>query len=155
MNNQLKNQKKRGISSSHRHLLIIVWKIHQGIRNGTDKATLRAYLEHIWDTELRGHFLNEEIFISSNIKHNHAVTDTFFHRHGLFRKKVKQALDPQNENLVDTLENLCILLIEMVRYEERVLKPFLSNYVSDDLLEEYDEDDTVAHQGFLPQFWNL
>jgi len=154
MNNQLKNQKRDRVSHSHRHLLGIVWKIHQGIRNGAENEILREYLQHVWNTELRDHFLHEEIFISSNIKHNHPVIDTFFQYHVLFRKKIKQALDPKKEDLKNTLENLCILLIEMVRYEERRLKPYLCQFVSEEMIAAYHENDDGEHQVFSPKFWS-
>lgn len=153
MKNQLQYSRKDRISQNHKYLLIFVWKIHQGLRNGTDPEILRNYLEYSWNTDLRNHLLNEEILISSNLKTPHPVTDMLFQFHETFRNKVKQALNPNCEDISTALENLCILFIEMVRHEERKVKPYLIEQLREEILEEYDKDDHSVHPKFLPEFW--
>jgi regulatory protein YycI of two-component signal transduction system YycFG len=113
------------ISSPHRNLLKFVWKIHQGLRNDFEDQFLRKMVHNYWCQELKDHLYYEEISISTNLNNDDPIAKKFFQFHMLLRKRMVNVLDDQSSNLKDDLELLCLLLIEMVRYEEKHIKPYV------------------------------
>lgn len=48
------------LSREHHEGLLAVWKIRQGLRNGTDTNTIARFVQWFWQEHLHTHFQQEE-----------------------------------------------------------------------------------------------
>ncbi|MER3464637.1 MAG: cation-binding protein, partial [Chitinophagaceae bacterium] len=55
------------LSKDHHDGLLLVWKIKQGLKNGTALTDIATYVNWFWQQHLHDHFQQEEQFLAPNL----------------------------------------------------------------------------------------
>jgi hemerythrin-like domain-containing protein len=140
------------LSQEHHHGLIyavIMRQAHQA-----NAETLKRYIEDFWDNSLSSHFDNEEkLFLNF-------ITDTELRERFLSEHKQIRALyqDIKNEkiDIVEKAKRFGILINDHIRFEERILFPWLQENLTSVELKQIGaslHDSDVCSHEFSPRFW--
>ena len=103
------------LSKDHHEGLLLVWKIRQGIKNGTSHQLIEDYVKWFWEAHLDEHFRQEEEVLAPAMEGN-ALVERMFDEHREIRKTLGSGLKNGPE-----LENFARLLNDHIRFEEREL----------------------------------
>lgn len=125
------------LSKEHHEGLLFVWKIRQGIKNGTDLYDIAAFVQWFWQNHLQEHFRQEEQFLIPFLPKENELVLRMLEEHLDI-----EALIHINENIPDSdiLTQLGDKLHDHIRFEERVLFPFAETTIqSADMKKIYDQ----------------
>ncbi len=118
------------LSREHHDGLLFVWKIRQGIKNGTSLSVLSDYLSWYRENHLEPHFKEEEQILPSLIQSEN-LRNQFQFEHASIRTLIeKSILTPE----IDTMEKLANTVNDHIRFEERVLFPHVEEVTDPKLL---------------------
>jgi iron-sulfur cluster repair protein YtfE (RIC family) len=139
------------LSRDHHHGLLMGWKIKQGIKNNVDTSEISKYIQHFFNKALKPHFKQEEeevlIFLpDSDVLKKQAIDEHF---------ELLNLVAQLSEN--STLENLTNVeqqLEKHIRFEERLLFPYLENSLTKDELEKIGIAIAVHHQPYIENYKN-
>lgn len=117
------------LSRDHHFVLLLVWKIREGLKKSVEFERIVKYMLHFYEAELLPHLKDEEKYIydkipSDNELKNQAVAE---------REKIYAALDYLRNNPADerVLREFAELLENHVRFEERRLFDFFQHNASE------------------------
>jgi hemerythrin-like domain-containing protein len=143
------------LSRDHHAGLLFCWKIKEGLKNGIDLQRINQYVKYFWEGHLQEHFREEEILLFSKLddeltnraKRDHQVLAGWFMR--IIESKVEYFQD---------YFSFTELLVNHIRFEERVLFPFMEEHLPAAVLEEIGEvlagNHTIAFDDHYPdEFW--
>jgi len=141
------------LSREHHDGLMYVWKIREGIKNGTSVDKLFNYTKWFWLQHIKPHFYQEEKILLPYLPPNHAFTVRLQREHENIREFI---LNLDTEADKTTFLQLCDLLNDHIRFEERQLFLYLEQTVSaDDLKKIFEqlEEHPVCATGWDDEFW--
>jgi hemerythrin-like domain-containing protein len=119
-----RNEQIVPLSRDHHAGLLFCWKIRQGIRNQTETERIRQYVLYFWQEHLKTHFREEEELLFST------TTDVLIGRaiseHRILENRIRQVIDNKQINYT-LLEEIADLTDNHIRFEERILFPFLES----------------------------
>src|SRR5262245_61641594 len=115
------------LSREHHEGLLFVWKIRQGLKNGTDTERLADFVRWYWRNHIRPHFFQEEKILMPLLPGNPLVI------------KMKDEHDQIRELVIDIdknparhdLQRIADLVDRHIRFEERELFQCLEESVSE------------------------
>ena len=109
------------LSKEHHFGLLNSWKINKGINRGISINIIKNYVIFFWENNLQQHFKEEEELLFNVIdddKINSAIE-----QHTSIREKINTLYNGHADSLL--LQQFAQELNDHIRYEERILFPFL------------------------------
>ena len=119
------------LSKEHHDSLLFVWKIRQGLKNGTDIKLIAQFVRWFWETHLQEHFTEEEQILAPQLPPDNAMVLQMKEEHQNI-----EALIHINEGIADEalLAQLANAVNDHIRFEERELFPFAEKAIPADKL---------------------
>lgn len=120
------------LSREHHDGLLFVWKIREGLKNETPVSLVSAYVHWYWQHHLAPHFMQEESLLLPLFPQEPLLLQMAEEHQQI------EALLHLNESIGDKvlLEELAAALYDHIRFEERVLFPFVEKKLSPEKLSE-------------------
>lgn len=106
------------LSREHHDGLLFVWKIRQGLANGTSIATMCNYSKWFWTNHIKPHFKDEEKVLIQHLPADNPMVVQMIDEHKQIRDLI-HTLDKEPE--MKLLEQLADFLNNHIRFEEREL----------------------------------
>ncbi len=147
-----RNENLYVFSHEHHHGLVFAVRLKKAAQ--TDIETLKKYVHHFWNTALDAHFKKEEeLFL-------HLITDQGLRTQFLAEHKqinsIVDDIETSKEGIIKKSIDLSEQLKLHVKFEEKLLFPWLQNNLSPDELNQIGESlksiKVKAHE-FEPKFW--
>lgn len=139
---------------SHEHHQGLIFAVRLRKTHQADAETLKRYIKDFWEASLESHFdSEEELFLDmiSNIE----LKDRFLSEHKQIRTLQKE-IEISDNNIAKKAIRFGTLINDHIRFEERILFPWLQeNLTSDELkfIGSSIEDVDVCSHAFTPRFW--
>src|SRR5689334_19928221 len=105
------------LSREHHDGLLFVWKIRQGLKNGTSTEKLVRFAGWYWKNHIRPHFFQEEKIILPLVPSSPLI-ERMKTEHDYIRELV---IDIDKDPLREDLVRLADLIERHIRFEEREL----------------------------------
>jgi hemerythrin-like domain-containing protein len=121
------------LSREHHDGLLFAWKIKQGLENNTPLELLRKYSMWYWRHHIKPHFYQEEKILLAHLPADHPMAIRLKDEHDHIRELVL-GLDEQADKR--SLQILCDLLNQHIRFEERELFEYMEQQLSTAKLDE-------------------
>ncbi len=122
------------LSKDHHASLLFCWKIRQGIKYHIGVERLIKYVQYFWKHHFSLHFKEEEDFLFAPLKDE--VVQKAIDDHLKIKSSIEQLTGLGTENKEILLSNIAEMVDQHVRFEERVLFPYLEQKLSVKQLEE-------------------
>ena len=148
-----RNENIAKLSRDHHASLLFCFKIRQGIKKDVSTERMVRYVQYFEKQHFIPHFTEEENFLFAplkDVKIQKAMDD---HVHIL--RVAKEISFSGIENQQKELGELADLVDDHVRYEERVLFPYLEERLTDKQLEEIGEQisEEAIKDHYADEFW--
>lgn len=139
---------------SHEHHHGLVFAVRLKKASQTNSETLKKYVLHFWNTALDAHFKNEEeLFL--HLLTNKDIKTQFLREHKLINSLIND-IQSANEDFIQKARELSDQLKLHIKFEEKVLFPWLQDNLSPDELYQIGESlksiEVKSHE-FEPKFW--
>ena len=139
-------------SHEHHHGLIFAVRLRKA--HQANAETLKRYIKDFWEDSLDAHFNNEENSFLNYIT-NVELKHRFLSEHKQIRALYQDIKEGDNDT-VEKSKQFGILINDHIRFEERILFPWLQENLSKDELvrigSSLEESDVCSHV-FSPSFW--
>lgn len=152
-NKPIKRQKELvPLSKEHHEGLLFVWKIRQGLRNGTDHQLIADYIQWFWKADLQEHFRKEEEILAAHLPQDNRLVMQMLDEHQQLEALVQICALVADEDiflqLADGLNN-------HIRFEERELFPFAEQAIPPGIMKAIESDLalTKSHPVWKQEFW--
>ncbi len=109
------------LSREHHDGLLFVWKIRQGLQNGTSLAAMYNYTKWFWTNHIKPHFKDEEKVLVQYLPVENLLVKQMIDEHKQIRDMIL-TLDKDPD--LKLLEQLADFLYNHIRFEERKLFPY-------------------------------
>jgi len=119
------------LSREHHDGLLYVWKIREGLKNNAPISKLKDYTVWYWKHHIKPHFFQEEKILLPHMPVNNELAKRLKKEHEDIRELILN-LDQEPEKT--TFGELCNLVNDHIRFEERQLFPFLEKTLLPDEL---------------------
>lgn len=145
------------LSSEHHDGLVIALRIKKGVDSVDNQAIILDYILQIWP-ELLHHFEQEEdnFLAYPSINRAHPEVNRMIQEHQQFADLV-QELNNNPTDLKDKILAFSNLLKDHIRFEERILFPYLESILTEVELQEIGRNLANSHQPLNPNcgvaFW--
>jgi hemerythrin-like domain-containing protein len=138
------------LSRDHHEGLLLVWKIRQGFRNGTELLRIADYVRWFWKTHLDVHFREEEQLFTPILPQGNEWLQQMLNEHSQLREMANKK--EWNET---SLESFAQLLNDHIRFEERTLFPFIEQQASPEQLRAIYESHSAEKNNAVwkDEFW--
>ncbi|MET1056149.1 MAG: hemerythrin domain-containing protein [Pedobacter sp.] len=137
------------LSREHHFGLLFCWKIKTGLKHHVDPERMISYLKYFWENHLKSHFEEEEELLFN--KAEHAIVDQGDEEHVQLEHYISILLNHQTDEAEDILLKMVTLLTAHIRYEERVLFPFLERHLTEQQLKEIGKQ-LEAEEEFVDEY---
>lgn len=121
------------LSRDHHASLMFCWKIRQGVKQHIATDRMVKYVEYFLNQHFIPHFREEEEVLFKPL--DDAKTQKAIIDHGIIKETVNEILLSGKTNQQKELSTLADLVDDHVRYEERILFPYLEQELSKEQLE--------------------
>lgn len=122
-----RNEHIQELSKDHHFGLLFSWKIKEGLKKNIEMERLKSYLNFFWSGHLKSHFLDEEVLLFNRVEDSLCEKAKKEHQHLIAQvNKINEARIPE----VDDFRCFIEMLNEHIRFEERVLFPYLETVLS-------------------------
>lgn len=127
-----RNKNITWLSKDHHSGLLACWKINRGINLNIATERIKKYILFFWEDHLEQHFKEEELFLFDTMRDD--KISTAIEQHKSIREKIKTFAE---NDIADTfvLQQFAEELNDHIRYEERILFPFLEKALSQSRLQ--------------------
>lgn len=116
----IKRSKELGpLSRDHHDALLLCWKIRSGMKANVETQRIAVYTLSFFETELKGHFEQEEAFLFSLLKQEDALAAKAIQQHQAIRQQF--ALLKQSPDDTGLLKSIADDVEAHIRFEERTL----------------------------------
>lgn len=131
------------LSKEHHDGLMLIWKIRQGQRNGTDIKIISQYVQWFWEHDLQQHFRKEEEVLVPLLPRNNELVHQMMDEH-----QEIEALIHVNTSIPDEsiLNKLADALHDHIRFEERKLFSYIEEVLSPEQLQEVGQELSIEKQ---------
>lgn len=143
------------LSRDHHFGLLFCWKIRQGLQKGVALERIRAYINYFWQQHLVQHFEEEENLLFGKISED--VVRQPKDEHQIIRLLITDINGCGKED-VSLYKQLVSLMDQHIRFEERVMFPYIEEHLSESQLQEIAGVLTQNHKEsfkdeFSDEFW--
>ena len=149
-----RNKNIVSLSQDHHFGLLCVWKVKKGIKNNISYERIRKYVNFYWHTLLYEHFKAEEEILFPLGKHEYI--DQALREH-IEIKELIEAINQVEEVML--LELFADLITKHIRFEERILFPYLEETLDENTLNEVGKKlDAIHHDAeeeYEDEFWKI
>ena len=121
------------LSREHHDGLLFVWKIKQGLTNGTSIETLCNYSRWYWANHIKPHFQDEEKVLVKFLPADNPLVEQMIKEHSQIHDLVKSL---EEEPATNSLQSLAEVVNNHIRFEERKLFPYAEKVLSPEQLNE-------------------
>lgn len=143
------------LSRDHHFTLLFSWKLVQGVKNKVDAGRIKKYIEYFWHNDMKIHFREEEEILFQNVKGEQLSKAKLAHEKII--EQVHNVLsESDQEQVYKQLPLLADAIISHVRFEERVLFPYLEKTLTATQLEHIGEQlnkQPVLSDTYEDEFW--
>lgn len=149
-----RNENLIKFSHEHHHGLVFCSRLKK--TNQASDSVIKSYVNEFWDNYLLEHFKNEEKLFIPLLPKNEIILQ-FLREHKQIKQLVSNIKTSEKEIHNMALE-LASLLKAHIRFEERILFPYLEKELSVDDLESIGkamEKIEVSSHCFSHQFWEI
>ena len=115
------------LSREHHDGLLFVWKLREGLKHKVTIARLKQYTIWFWQQHIKPHFFQEEKILVPHMPANNPLAVQMKKEHDCIRELIL-SLDKNAETT--SFIHLADLLNNHIRFEERLLFPFLEQSLS-------------------------
>lgn len=147
-----RNENLYVFSHEHHHGLVFATRLKKASK--VDDETLKKYIIHFWNNALENHFKSEEALFLDFISEKE-LKDQFLAEHKSINALVSD-IQTSDIDLVEKTLDLSELLKLHVKFEEKLLFPWLQKNLSTDQLNSIGTSlknvEVKAHE-FEPKFW--
>ena len=144
------------LSQDHHFGLLLSWKIRTGLKKGIITERIRDYLNYFFLEHLEKHFQMEEEFLFSFLAKNDLLRKDAESQHQILRKQHKNILGSL-EVLEDDLRRFADELENHIRFEERVLFPYIQTELLEKELGDFkvrlDQVHQKVEEDWADEFW--
>ena len=145
------------LSRDHHHGLLLGWKIRQGLKHNVNAGLIAEYIMYFSEAALFPHFAEEEQQILTFLNDDDSLKLKTLDDHREIATMIKSINingdDPENFLLIASR------LDDHIRFEERVLFPYLQEVLSADQLNAIGAAIDSLHKPFVDnfptEFWNI
>jgi len=141
------------LSREHHEGLLFVWKVRQGLLNGTSMDKLRNYVIWYWKEHTKPHFYQEEKILLPYMPDNHPWVAQLQSEHAQIREFILN-LDREADN--EIFKSLTDLAERHIRWEERKLFTYLEEHLTqaqlDDIFQQL-QVHALAAEVWTDDFW--
>ena len=146
------------LSREHHDGLLFVWKIKQGLANGTPVETLCNYTRWFWLNHIQPHFNVEEKVLVRFLPADNPLVQQMLKEHAQIHDLIVSLEKDADPN---SLQLLAEFINNHIRFEERKLFPYAEKVLSPEQLQEIYSDlpnelhcdtDPIAI-GWKDEFW--
>ena len=146
------------LSREHHDGLLFVWKIKQGLANGTSIETLCNYTRWFWTNHIKPHFKDEEKVLVKFLPADNSLVLQMFREHAQIRDLI---ISLDKEANAGSLQLLAEFINDHIRFEERELFAYAEQTLTPEQLNEiYKElpnelrcDTDPVGSGWKDEFW--
>lgn len=143
------------LSRDHHAGLLFCWKIKEGIKRGVNLQRINGYAKYFWEEHLEEHFREEEDLLFNKL--DDELTSRAKRDHQVLAGWFKRLIGNEVEHFQDYF-SFTELLTNHIRFEERVLFPFLEQHLPAAVLEDIGAALTDAHtvafdDHYADEFW--
>ncbi|TZF84036.1 hemerythrin domain-containing protein [Pedobacter sp. BS3] len=147
-----RNENILELSREHHYSLLFCWKIRQGVKQQVALERVCRYVNYFWQQHLGEHFRKEEEILFS------MVQDEPVQKAAADHQRIRRQIEALNDNCTDTLLlQLADEVNEHVRYEERILFPYMEQVLSLSQLEAVGQQLNALHDNvkdnYADEFW--
>lgn len=141
------------LSKDHHFGLLCCWKIRQGIGKNIPADRIKTYVLYFWEAHLVKHFDEEEQLLFNKIQDTLNLQAIAEHR------QLRSLADEiANSASIKNLNAFADLLEKHIRFEERVLFPYLETIFPEEELQLIGQQleklhSTTATDDFADEFW--
>jgi hemerythrin-like domain-containing protein len=115
------------LSKDHHHGLLLCWKIRQGLKMNIELERIKNYITFFWQNYLVQHFTQEEELLFSKIEGQ--ICNRVKDEHEIIRLLIA-GFNTRDKDNRDCYNRFANLLEQHIRFEERVLFPYLEAHIS-------------------------
>lgn len=119
------------LSWEHHHGLVVAFRLQRGLEKKAGTEILREYLLHIWGSALAHHFWQEEQTLLpalDALSEGNQLLGLMVDDHRDFRQMIRK-IEGHPANLGAELSAFANKLNKHIRFEERLLFPYIENHV--------------------------
>ncbi|MBN8880630.1 MAG: hemerythrin domain-containing protein [Sphingobacteriales bacterium] len=143
------------LSRDHHFGLLFCWKIRQGIKKQVPAERIKPYVQYFWNNHLQQHFKEEETLLFTALQDN-LVTQAISEHEQI--KKLVEAITSTGSFQPDQFRSLADALDKHIRFEERILFPYIEETLSAEKLTQLGERLQQIHQtgemdNYPDEFW--
>ena len=141
------------LSREHHDGLLFVWKIKQGLSNGTSLTTLCNYTRWFWSNHMKPHFKDEEKVLVKYLPADNPLVSQMFDEHAYIRDVIISLDKDPDPN---SLQSLAEYINNHIRFEERELFAYAEQTLTPQQLNEiYNElsNDSHCETEWKDEFW--
>ena len=136
------------LSREHHDGLLFVWKIRQGLANGTSLTAMCNYAKWFWKNHIKPHFKDEEKVLIQYLPADNPLVIQMIDEHKQIRDMIL-TLDKEPEKKL--LEQLADFLNNHIRFEERELFVYAEKALSIEQLNNIYQQ--LASESFCDTEW--
>jgi len=147
-----RNENLMILSHEHHHGLVFCTRLKKA--HQTDAKTLQLFVDYFWLNNLVPHFTNEEKWFLHEIENNE-IKEQFIAEHQQIKTLVNCIKNSTND-LIELAIELSQVLNNHIRFEERIMFPYLEKTISANKLVEIGialSKTEVSCNKFTPEFW--
>lgn len=147
------------LSRDHHDGLLTVWKVRQGLGNGTPEGVIATFILHQYSNHLEPHFIEEERWLFPALNGTDELRIKAEQQHEGIRKMIKEIGNTVDDKSIPTdvlkvhVEKFASLLDEHIRFEERILFPHIEQSLSDEKLKNVGLHLSIDHNEKKSQPW--
>ncbi len=151
-----RNENILKLSKEHHFSLLFCWKIRQGLKNETTTDRIIQYVQYFSAHFLMPHFREEEEFLFALLVD--AKVEKATEHHKVINSLIAELSNNNEINSRELLQKLAELVDDHIRYEERVLFPYMEKKLSNKQLETVgkqlmDENTLSDKEEYQDEFW--
>lgn len=121
-------------SKEHHFVLLLTWKIKEGLKKSIDPERISRYVLHIFDTDLIRHFDEEEIILFSKLPPGNEQRIQVEAEHKNIKQLIAELRNKTND--LSLLSKFADTLEKHIRFEEREFFNHLQQNLNDNVLTE-------------------
>ena len=144
------------LSQDHHFGLLLCWKIRIGLKKEIKTGRIRDYLNYFFLGHLENHFRMEEEYLFGFLAKNDLFRKDAESQHQLLRQHYKEISGALEVSHVD-LNQFADELEKHIRFEERILFPYIQTELLEKELVEFKERLDQVHQkveeDWADEFW--
>jgi len=151
-----RDQNIQPLSREHHFGLLLCWKIRTGIKYGIATERIIRYLNYFWTGHLNQHFKAEEELLFRKV--NDPLCDRALQEHVQLKEMISSLVVHTSPDKYALLDKFAVILAEHIRFEERVLFPYLEKAMTAAQLAEVGSRLSELHEeefedNYPDEFW--